>query len=87
MKASGNGDVSRCANNLLSIIRGEIPYDRIRGIDARAIDKPENEAEMLIRQDATWLLGVYEPRGEVQSITIDRDESDMGSFGITATIQ
>lgn len=32
MRAKGNGDPAVCANNLVRISRGEVPYDRIRGV-------------------------------------------------------
>ena len=32
MKGSGNGNPAICANNLVRISRGEIPFDRIKGV-------------------------------------------------------
>ena len=32
MRSSGNGNPAVCADNLTKISRGEIPYDRIRGV-------------------------------------------------------
>ena len=87
MIASGNGNVQRCANNLLAITRGEVPYDRVRGLDGRAIDKPADEAERLIRQDAAWLMETYEPRGELKEIQITQDEAGSGLFRVTAIIE
>ena len=40
MKASGNGAPEICVQNLLKTIRGEVPYERIKGIDRTLIDKP-----------------------------------------------
>ena len=40
MKAHGNGNPETCAFNLLRIVRGEIPYDRVRGRDGTLIDRP-----------------------------------------------
>ena len=39
MKASGNAAPETCVQNLLKTIRGEVPYDRIKGIDRTLIDK------------------------------------------------
>lgn len=86
MKATGNGNTQVCVQNLLAIIRGEIPYDRIRGLDARAIDKPAADAADEIRQDAAWMLKTYEPRATVQSIQINRDAAEGGEFTVTAEI-
>ena len=33
MKASGNAAPETCVQNLLKTIRGEVPYERIKGID------------------------------------------------------
>ena len=33
MKASGNGTPQTCVQNLLKTTRGEVPYERIKGID------------------------------------------------------
>ena len=40
MRASGNGSPEVCAANLLRIVRGEVAYDRVRGVDGTLIDKP-----------------------------------------------
>ena len=40
MKASGNAAPETCVQNLLKTIRGEVPYERIKGIDRTLIDKP-----------------------------------------------
>lgn len=44
MKASGNGAPEICVQNLLKTIRGEVPYERIKGIDRTLIDKPSSPA-------------------------------------------
>ena len=37
MKASGNGTPQTCVQNLLKTTRGEVPYERIKGIDRTLI--------------------------------------------------
>lgn len=86
MKAKGNGDKKVCVQNLLAIVRGEAQYDRLRGLDARVIDMPGNDAEERLQQDAAWLLRTYEPRAEVQSLVINQEDRANGNFGITANI-
>lgn len=78
MKAHGNGNPETCAGNLLRIIRGEVPYDRVRGIDASLIDQP-NALDAAIA-DAEWLLETYEPRVEVGSIEAIPDAAQTGDF-------
>lgn len=86
MRASGNGDPGVCANNLLSINRGEVPYERIKGLDPRMIGKPITEAEPEIQEDARWLLSTYEPRANVNSISLSQTDAVDGSFLVTADI-
>ena len=45
MKAYGNGAPEQCAANLLATARGEVPFDRVRGIDAANIDAPVSRIE------------------------------------------
>ena len=87
MRASGNGTVQRCTENLLAIVRGEVAYDRLRGLGARSIDKPIDEAAELIQQDAEWLLETYEPRATVRNIAVTRGDSFGGIFNVTAEIE
>lgn len=87
MRASGNGDVNVCANNLLRIVRGEIPYERVKGLDPRLIDRPLEDAEMDIQQDAEWLLETYEPRGAVESVSVEQSDDSSGGFVVLAKIK
>ena len=86
MRASGNGNVDLCANNLLRTFRGEVPYDRIKGLDPRMIDRPVTEAEPGVREDATWLLETYEPRATVNAIITSKSDAAHGGFHVTADI-
>ena len=87
MRASGNGSAQRCAENVLATVRGEVPYDRLKGLDARVVDKPCNEAQSLIQQDAEWVLDTYEPRGTVKEITVTDGESFGGLYDVTAKLE
>ena len=86
MLASGNGDARICARNLLAITRGEVPYDRIRGLSPVPIDGPADASSDDLQQDAQWLLATYEPRATVQSIEIVQDDAAGGSFRVAANI-
>lgn len=85
MKASGNGGVATCANNLLLISRGEVPYERVKGLNARHIDKPADSADLEIKQDAEWLISTYEPRAELTGLSIS-GASRFGAAEIHADI-
>lgn len=86
MRASGNGGIAVCVQNLLAIVRGEVPYDRLRGLDPRIIDRPAADAVTEAVQDAEWMLGVYEPRSKLDSIGAVNDDAAEGVFRVTAEI-
>ena len=61
MKASGNAAPETCVQNLLKTIRGEVPYERIKGIDRTLIDKPSGTAANDLAADVEFLVETYEP--------------------------
>lgn len=87
MRASGNGNKFRCVENLLSIIRGEVPYDRLRGFDPRLIDRPAPEVQGEIVQEATWLVETYEPRAVLSGVTVENSGAHDGRFSVRAEIE
>lgn len=86
MLKSGNGAPKRCIENLVSIVRGEIPFDRVRGIDARIIDSPSEDAAIELEQDARWNIETYEPRARANSTEIIVTEAEKGGFAININI-
>lgn len=86
MRAHNNGDKAVCVQNLLVIIRGEVPYDRLRGLDPRIIDKPAADAVAQAVQDAEWMLEVYEPRAIIDRIYATHEDAPEGVFGVQADI-
>ena len=87
MMAKGNGAPQVCANNLLRIFRGEVPYERVKGLDPRIIDRPIAAADAQLRQDADWLVDTYEPRAAIQTITVAQTDAITGGFTVTAEIE
>lgn len=85
MKAHGNGTPETCASNLLRIVRGEIPYDRVRGCDGSLIDQPNATDEA--KADAEWVLETYEPRVEVESVEVEPDSASAGDFSTLVNIK
>ena len=85
MKASGNGTPETCASNLLRIVRGEVPFDRVRGVDPTFIDQPNASEEALA--DAEWVLEQYEPRVEVETSEIDQEAATTGDFSALLNIK
>lgn len=86
MKGSGNGDVALCAQNLLRIFRGENPYERIKGINARSLDKPTLDAEAAILQDAEFCIENYEPRAQIDSLNVYGLDLANGDFQVVASV-
>lgn len=89
MRASGNGDVKVCVHNLLRTYRGEVPYERLKGLDPRLIDKPTQTVMPEVQQDARWLIETYEPRAILESVTVsfDGEGAAAGGLVITAKLQ
>lgn len=84
MRAYGNGNPEICAANLLRTTRGEVPYERIKGLNPRHLDRPIITATPDIQQDAEWVLETYEPRVEVLGIHVQPDAAISGGFRVTA---
>ena len=86
MKKTGNGNPAICVTNLLRISRGENPYERLKGVSFAKIDAPASQASADIIEDAEWMLGTYEPRAQVDSLTMTADDSESGQCRISAEI-
>lgn len=86
MRAKGNGAPQVCANNLFRLYRGQVPYERVKGLDPRLYNRPSVAADMELRQDADWLIDTYEPRAALKAITITRSGVE-GDFTITAELE
>lgn len=80
MLSAGNGDPIQCVGNLLSIVRGEVPYDRVKGLNARWIDGLQKETQPELIEDAKWLIKVYEPRVDADEIEIVATEATNGNY-------
>lgn len=84
MKASGNGDPAQCVGNLLRLIRGEVPYERLKGLNPALIDQPSSNAAQELMADAEWLIENYEPRVQLTSIDLQAALAQAGHFAINA---
>lgn len=84
MKAHGNGTPETCASNLLRIVRGEVPFDRVRGRDGALIDQPNATDEAIA--DAEWVLETYEPRVTVGSVETNPEAALTGDFSTLVNI-
>ena len=62
------------AKNLLMTRRGEVPFDRQRGLDPALYDLPIAEAKMRLMPELDRVM-LWEPDVEVESGTIERDQN------------
>lgn len=85
MKAHGNGTPETCASNLLRIVRGEVPYDRVKGRDGALVDQPNATDEAVA--DIEWLMETYEPRVTVESVEENAEAALSGDFSTLVNIK
>lgn len=86
MLSKNNSNPAVCVNNLIQIARGEVPYDRVKGISFAQLDAPVAQATDEIVEDAEWMLDTYEPRAEIDSIEVTPTDAQNGHFAIIANI-
>lgn len=86
MRAKGNGAPDVCANNLLRMVRGEVPFERVKGLDPRLVDKVLTDARTELEADAEWLIDNYEPRVEFNGIGVAQADTESGGVLVTANI-
>ena len=87
MLRKNNSNPAVCVNNLIQIARGEVPYDRVKGVSYAQLDAPSAHAIDEIAEDAEWMLGTYEPRAEIESVEVTPTDAPNGHFAITTKIK
>lgn len=70
MLSQGNSNAEITARNLMKTYRGEVPYDRIRGVDGSFTDKPISQVIDDIDNDVRETIEEYEPRADVVDVNI-----------------
>lgn len=86
MKASGNGTPQTCVQNLLKTTRGEVPYERIKGIDRSLIDQPSETAAPELAAEVEFVVETYEPRVKLTDVELITLAAEVGGFEINASI-
>ena len=86
MLSKNNSNPAICVNNLIQIARGEVPYDRVKGISIAQLDVPIGQATDEIIEDTEWMLDTYEPRADIESIDVTPTDAQNGHFAIIATM-
>jgi len=86
MQATGNGRPEICVNNLLSLARGEVPYERLKGLDANFIDAPKTTVRNTVFVDIERTLNIYENRIKINEVDIAGLFEKEGQFSLTAGV-
>ena len=85
MMASGNGAAEVCVRNLLSIVQGENPYERSKGISGALTDTPVTMAGV-IAAEIGQVLEEYEPRVDEEDIELVVSDVLRGEYLLKADI-
>ncbi len=87
MLASGNGKTETCTRNLMRIFKGEVPYARGKGIDHANIDRPVTTVIARLATETRKMIEKYEPRAEVDNVSVKADLAELGYLTTTAEIE
>lgn len=87
MKSSGNGNPAVCANNLVRISRGEIPFDRIKGVRLSELTGASLSEWEDLEEDIKWMVKTYEPRVDVDSVDIETTDAANGQVAVTVNVK
>lgn len=82
MLSSGNGTAQQCLFNLLSITRGECPYERCKGLPAEVSDSPSTSTFGQIATESIWNARYYEPRAEIDDVLPIAEDALKGRYRI-----
>lgn len=80
MLAKGNGSPAVCTLNLMRTMRGEVPFERLKGIDSKLVDRPISEISSLLLADLQWLIETYEPRVQMTAEQLLQTAAQSGQF-------
>ena len=86
MKASGNGAPEICVQNLLKTIRGEVPYERIKGIGRTLFVKASVSGATDLAAVVELVVVTYEPRVQLSDSDLKALTAQTGDFELRASI-
>ena len=69
------------------MMRGEVPFERVKGLDPRLVDKALTDAQTELEADAEWVINTYEPRVQFNGISVSQAGAESGGFAVTANIR
>lgn len=71
--AKGTDKILQNVNNILLMIKGEVPYDRDLGRNLSNIDSTLNSVRYKIIEETYDLINKYEPRAIVKNVNVELD--------------
>lgn len=74
MKSVGNGNPENCVQNILSVTKGEVAYNRAMGLDGDLYDKPVTQIQGPVFADIEEQIETYEKRVQVNNINTETAE-------------
>lgn len=86
MRSSGNGNAMVCVNNLVRISRGEVPFDRIKGVRLAELTGKTLIEKDDLADDIKWMVKTYEPRINVDNVTVAINDANNGQATVTVSI-
>lgn len=87
MRASGNGKTQVCVENLLKTVRGEVPYERIKGLSREWVDQPIEKAKEELLADIEYIIETYEPRAAYDSTDFEVLAAQTGGYACKVKIE
>jgi len=70
MRAYGNGTPQQCVHNLMSMVRGECPFERCKGLASDIAGQPITSVFGEMITEVYWNINNYEPRARSENVNM-----------------
>ncbi|NFO10920.1 hypothetical protein FDB29_07320 [Clostridium botulinum] len=74
--AKGDERILQNVNNILNIVKYEVPYDRLMGRNPKNLDGVLEKNKAALIEETYDLINTYETRATVKNVEIEFNESD-----------
>ncbi|WP_061312813.1 hypothetical protein [Clostridium botulinum] len=74
--AKGDERILQNVNNILNIVKYEVPYDRLMGRNPKNLDGVLEKNKVALIEETYDLINTYETRATVKNVEIEFKESD-----------
>lgn len=86
MRAYGNGTPQQCVHNLMSIVRGECPFERCKGMASDITGQPLTSVFGEMVTEVYWNINNYEPRAKAENINLIIQDYIKGKTTLSAAL-